>query len=66
MVGGSPAGSLPSEEEQAMGLCWAGFQAAALARGGCVCWEQREPCVTSMGSMHETPCCSFRGLVSLA
>lgn len=39
---GSPAGSLPSEEEQAMKLCWAGFQAAALARVGCVCWGQRE------------------------
>lgn len=39
---GSPAGSLPSEEEQAMKLCWAGFQAAALARVGRVCWGQRE------------------------
>lgn len=29
-MGGSPAGILPSEEEQAMGLCWA-FQAAQAA-----------------------------------
>lgn len=56
-------------EEQAVGLCWAGYQAAALARGECVCWGQREPCVTTItcpGSVHETSCCSSRGLVSLA
>lgn len=67
-VGGSPAGSLPSEEEQAMGFCWAGFQAAALARGGHVSWEQREPCVaalTCLGSMHETSCCNLLSLVCL-
>lgn len=63
-VGGCPAGSLLSEEEQAMGLCWAGFQAAAPVRGG-----QREPCVTAItctGSLHETPCCDLMSLVSLA
>lgn len=69
VVSSSPAGSLPSDEEQAMGFCWAGFQAAALARGGHVSWEQREPCVTALtclGSMHETPCCNLMSLVRLA
>lgn len=68
-VGGCPAGSLPSEEEQAMGLCWGGFQAAAPVRGGQVSWGQREPCVTAItctGSLHETPCCNLMSLVSLA
>lgn len=44
MMGGSPAGNLPSEEEQAMGLCWAGFQAAALVRDGCVCGAEGALC----------------------
>lgn len=44
VMGGSPAGNLPSEEEQAMGLCWAGFQAAALMRDGCVCGAEGAMC----------------------
>lgn len=68
-VGGSPAGSLPLEEEGAMELCWAGIQPATLARGWCVSWEQREPCVAALaclGSMREMPCCNLMSFIHLA
>lgn len=64
-VCGSLHGRHPSQEEQAMGLCRAGFQAAAQVRSGHISSGVKGPLCHSH-HLHETPCCHLMSLIIMA
>lgn len=48
-----------------MGLCWAGFQAAAQVSAGHISLGAKGPLCHSR-NLHETPCCNLMSLVIMA